>query len=151
MHIGLLIVVGTAALAAKPPRVSVCTGSICSKHSSALVLEAAQALACTTEAVEVVPTRCMSACKGNGLVDPSRCAVFVSATKSKVVLSAPYESEHAVAIASDMLTDDVSVAAEELLRSALEAKLAGTRARFGRSLRPSFLTARDPRHEWPRP
>ena len=75
--------VPTFVRAAVTPKLSVCTGSVCTRHGSALVLEAAEGLACSTLSVNVVATKCMSACKGrqltaggdDGLLDSraSRC------------------------------------------------------------------------------
>ena len=110
------------------PKVSVCTGSVCSKHGSALVLEAAQALSCTTDSVTVVSTKCMQACKSNGLIKPARCAAFIHAAKAKAIMDGPEDIDAAVPIAFDALTNDANIIGSELLREAVESKLSGDHA-----------------------
>jgi hypothetical protein len=121
----LTLVVACCVGAAAPPKLSVCTGSVCTKHGSALMLEAAQGLSLSTESVNVVGTSCMSACKGRSL---EGVAAFVSSTKSRAILERCDEPGAALVQARTALVRDLGAAPPELLDAALESKLAGDRA-----------------------
>lgn len=108
------------------PKYAVCQGSVCTKHGSALVLEAAEGLACSTEGVDVVGKSCLGACRGGRL--EGGIATFVSSTRSSVILERCDEPCAALTQARTAIVRDVGVAPAELFGAALESKLEGDRA-----------------------
>ena len=109
------------------PKLSVCTGSVCTRNGSPFVLEAALALACSTEQVEVRPTKCMSACRGKYAGKLAGVAAFASLSKSKVVMDASDGPSSAAKAVSETFSE-LGIAASELMLDGVESKLAGDAA-----------------------
>ena len=122
----LILCAKCAAMPAKPPRFSVCQGSVCSKHGSPLVLSAAQALACASTEFEVKSGNCMQVCKGKK--EERFIATFSSLKKKQAALDACDTGAAAVTIACDAIVSALDIEADSLLLSAVDSKLAGDSA-----------------------